>query len=92
MKPLGDQNSHFWLAQRMAKLTETDLVRAMQAAKLTQADWAAMVQECRCCDWTAGCEKFLAGQAGQAVRTAPDTCTNQQRFEALKAALEEMET
>ena len=29
MKPLGDTNSHFWLVQRMAQATETDLVAAM---------------------------------------------------------------
>ena len=91
MKPLGDQNRHFWLAQRMAKLTETDLVRAMEAAQLTQEDWASMVQECRSCDWTTGCKKFLAKQAGEPVEAAPDTCCNQQKFEALKTALEEME-
>lgn len=92
MKPLGDQNAHFWLAQRMAQLTETDLVRAMDNAQLSQADWSAMVQECRGCDWTSGCRKFLALRAGVPVTEAPDTCRNSERFAALKAALEEIET
>ena len=92
MKPLGDQNTHFWLAQRMAQLTETDLVAAMDAAQLTQEDWARMVQECRGCDWAEGCEKFLALQDGEPVAEAPETCRNSERFAALKAALEEMET
>ncbi|WP_299351903.1 DUF6455 family protein [uncultured Shimia sp.] len=92
MKPLGDQNAHFWLVQRMAQLTETDLVAAMDAAKLTQEDWAAMVQECRGCDWTSECRKFLALREGVPVEEAPDTCRNQERFSALRAALEEIET
>lgn len=92
MKPLGEQNLHFWLAQRMAKLTETDLVEAMQAAQLTQEDWAAMVEDCRGCDWTGNCRKFLDQNAGQTVEAAPDTCRNQERFAALKSAIEEIET
>lgn len=92
MKPLGDQNTHFWLAQRMAQLTETDLVAAMTSANLTQDDWAAMVQDCRGCNWSEGCQKFLAKQAGTPVEEAPDTCQNSERIAALKAALEEMET
>lgn len=91
MKPLGDQNLHFWLAQRMAQLTETDLVRAMEKAQLTQADWAEMVSECRTCDWTDKCQKFLDMNTGETLENAPDSCRNQDRFAALKGALEEME-
>lgn len=92
MKPLGDQNTHFWLAQRMARLSEIDLVAAMNAAELTQEDWAGMVQDCRGCDWSRGCQKFLARQAGSPVEEAPDTCRNSAKFAALKAALEDLET
>lgn len=92
MKPLGDQNTHFWLAQRMAQLTETDLVRAMETAQLTQEDWAAMVEDCRGCDWTDGCQKFLTLRADQKIDSAPDTCRNHERFAALKAAIEEIES
>lgn len=91
MRPLGRQNTHLWLAQRMARLTETDLVAAMQAAKLSQSDWAAMVGECRGCDWTDGCKNFLSLQDAAPLAKAPDTCRNQARFSALKTALEEME-
>ncbi|MEP5167960.1 MAG: DUF6455 family protein [Shimia thalassica] len=91
MKPLGDQNAHFWLIQRMARATETDLVKAMDKAKLTQSDWADMVQECRHCDWSEGCERWLGRQDHDAAADVPEACRNHTRFEALKAALEELE-
>lgn len=91
MKPLGESNSHFWLAQRMAKATDTDLVAAMEKAELSQEDWAEMVLECRGCDWTKGCKRWLGLHARTPVREAPDACVNQHRFMALKSALEELE-
>lgn len=90
MKPLGDQNTHLWLVQKMAKATETDLVAAMERANLTNADWAEMVQDCRHCDWTAGCKRWLGRQEGAADH-APEPCRNKDRFEALKSALEGLE-
>lgn len=92
MKKLGDQNTHFWLAQRMAKVTETDLVKAMQRAELSQEDWADMVRQCRGCDWgrSKGCERWLSGQM-DAVDEAPDSCDNRDKFVAMKQALEEVD-
>lgn len=89
MKPLGDSTKHYWLAQRMAKITETDLAKAMQTADLTQADWANMVQECRGCTWVGKCETWLARQDAPASRT-PSECVNHDRFAALKNALEDV--
>ena len=92
MKPLGPQNEHLWLAQRMAQVTKTDLVKAMAKAKLTQEDWAAMVVDCRHCNWAKGCKKFLDLQRQETpLQAPPDTCRNQRRFIALKDALEEIE-
>lgn len=91
MKPLGSSTQHYWLAQRMAKATETDLVAAMEQAQLTQEDWAEMVDECRGCDWTKGCKRFLGLHAGVPAQEAPEKCVNQSRFMALKTALEELE-
>lgn len=90
MKPLGKTNSHFWLAQRMAKATDTDLVAAMEKAELSQADWAEMVLECRGCDWTKGCKRWLTLHDRTPVHKAPDGCVNRNRYKALKSALEEM--
>ena len=89
MKPLGAQNTHYWLAQRMAKITETDLVEAMEKAELTQGDWAEMVGACRGCAWTGNCKKWLDLHM-EPVETAPKQCRNGERYEALRSALEEM--
>lgn len=90
MKKLGDPNTHYWLAQRMAKTTETDLVSAVEQAGLSQAEWALMIETCRGCDWAKGCQKWLAGTSS-AVAAAPSQCVNQEKFSALKTALEQVD-
>lgn len=92
MKPLGDTKTHFWLAQKMAKITETDLVRAMEKAELTQEDWAEMVNSCRGCDWTNGCERWQESHVEETVEKPPTGCVNRDRFLSLKLALEEVES
>ncbi|WP_204112932.1 DUF6455 family protein [Shimia biformata] len=89
MKPLGKTNTHYWLAQQMAKITETDLVTAMEKAELTQADWAEMVTACRGCNWGDKCQKWLDLHP-EPVETAPKSCCNGTRYEALREALEDM--
>ena len=84
-KPLGDETEHYWLAQRMARATGTDLVGAMAENDLTQEDWAAMVQACRGCQWTCGCKDWLDSPSAPAARPVPVTCVNHKRFEALHA-------
>ena len=91
MKPLGESNTHYWLAQRMAKVTETDLVAAMAQAELTQAEWAEMVEDCRGCDWTRGCKRWLAEHDTAGAETPPEACVNQTKFEKMKEALEALE-
>lgn len=91
MKPLGDTRSHFWLVQRMAQATQTDLVAAMARAELTNADWAEMVQSCRGCDWTEGCKRWVTAQDAASEGAAPRACINRDRFLRLKEALEEVE-
>jgi len=88
MKPLGDARRHFWLAQRMARNGGLDLAGAKARGDLDQESWARMVQRCRGCDWTTGCERFLA--FGQGVETLPVNCRNRRQFRALKV-VEEME-
>ena len=90
MQILGDQTVHYWLAQRMAKITETDLVAAMDRVGLTQEDWAEMVRSCQGCDWSEGCPRWLDRQ-DKPVNIAPDGCVNRDRFAALKSALEAQE-
>ncbi|SFM46565.1 DUF6455 family protein [Shimia aestuarii] len=91
MKPLGESNTHYWLAQRMAKVTETDLVAAMAQAELSQAEWAEMVEDCRGCDWTRGCKRWLAEHDTESAEAPPRDCVNQDKFEKLKDALEALE-
>ncbi len=90
MKPLGDRTQHYWLAQRMAQLTQTDLVAAMARAQLSQEDWAEMVENCRGCDWEAGCDRYLEAHErdAQTEESAPEACVNKDRFKRLKDALE----
>lgn len=88
MQILGDRNDHFWLVQRMAQATGTDLVAAMERAGLTQEDWASMVDACRGCGWAEGCPRWLDRQENP-VDMAPDGCVNRHRFAALRAALED---
>ncbi|SMP14649.1 DUF6455 family protein [Shimia sagamensis] len=90
MKPLGDRTDHYWLAQRMAQLTQTDLVAAMTRAQLSQEDWAEMVENCRGCDWEAGCDRYLTAHERDALteERAPAPCVNKDRFKRLKDALE----
>lgn len=95
VKKLGESNRHFWLAQRMAMVTDTDLVQAMEKAELSQEDWAEMVRDCRGCDWEKGCERWLISQQADADspnEQAPDLCVNREKFLSLKQALEEVDT
>lgn len=83
MKPLGDRNRHYWLAQRMAKTTGADLVAAHKTGALPQQEWAQMVQNCRSCDWTEGCARWL--QQTASADTVPETCVNCGRFTELRS-------
>lgn len=87
-RPLGDTVTHYWLALRMAKAAGVDLAAEMQAGRLSQADWAELVQSCRGCDWErdgGGCGRWLALQIpGEAE--VPQACVNQPTFGRLSAA------
>lgn len=74
MKRLGDRTQHYWLAQRMAKTTGTDLVGAYDAGDLSQDQWAEIIEACRGCDWTEGCERWLAKT--ESADDAPAGCPN----------------
>ena len=88
MKPLGERKRHYWLAQRMAKTTGTDLVGAYATGGLDQEQWADVVETCRSCDWIRGCQRWLANnETGSEV---PGSCPNCGAFVRIKqAAVEE---
>ena len=82
MHRLGNRHEHYWLAMRMAKATDTDLVDAFARDALKQADWAEMVERCRACTWGEGCKRWLSDPQ-QVHCAAPAGCANQDRFAAL---------
>ena len=47
VKPLGDENHHYWLAVAMAKAAGVDLQKAMDDGTLSHEDWAGLVTRCR---------------------------------------------
>ena len=79
---LGPIRTHVRLATEMAGVTGADLQRAMDEGRLTQDDWAGMVQRCRGCLWAEGCPAWMAAQGYSNVE-APEACENHQRFRSL---------
>jgi len=82
MTPLGDPRRHYWLVQGMARATGVDLVRAFEAGRLDQADWAETVERCRACGWSGGCRAWLA--AGRTASVPPRRCCNRARIAMLR--------
>ncbi len=89
-QPLGDTDTHYWLAQRMAKAAGIDLVAATEAGALTQEDWARMVTRCRGCPDPEGCTRWLA-RGEDTPREVLEICENIDQFQALRKAAEEFE-
>ncbi|MFP4274210.1 MAG: DUF6455 family protein [Paracoccaceae bacterium] len=89
MKPLGSPREHYWLARRMAQAAGVDLAAAQAKGALPQQDWAALVEDCRGCNWAGGCRSWLAHSEAERDRAGsfgiPHTCPNRARFEALLA-------
>ena len=90
MTSLGDSRAHYWLAQRMARATGTNLVKASQSTELNQDAWAGMVAACRGCDWVEGCQRWLGQPRADGMslaHVAPVGCVNRDKFLNLKTAL-----
>lgn len=91
--PLGDERTHYWRVQRMARATGVDLAEAQRRGVLPQRDWAGMVGRCRGCLWAEGCDRWLDHRAGiaeetDAPRACPEDCVNRRVFAALQEELE----
>jgi len=78
---------HYWLAKRMAGRHGLDLARAAESGDLDQPTWARLVQRCRGCEWTEGCQRYLARSEslGAGDDAWPEGCSNRAVFAALKA-------
>ncbi|WP_170325893.1 DUF6455 family protein [Ruegeria arenilitoris] len=87
MPHLGEIMTHLRLVLHMGQVTGTDMVEAHQKGHLTQQDWAEMIQYCRGCSWANRCPDWL--DQHETVVGAPHTCSNRQRFAALKTTLEQ---
>ncbi|MBY6201245.1 hypothetical protein KUV65_07730 [Maritalea mobilis] len=72
---LGDEKRHYWLALGMANASGADLQRALEEGRISHADWAGVVQRCRSCAWTEGCDCWLKAQEPGAT-DVPRACPN----------------
>lgn len=82
-RPLGNTGVHYWLVQRMAKRCGADMVQAEDAGDLSQEDWVGLVQKCRGCTWTDGCERWLARLDEDGSVEPPVECLNADLLKAL---------
>lgn len=88
VRKLGDERRHYWLALGMAESSGADLQRALEAGRITHADWANVVERCRGCGWSEGCDCWLkARDPGSAP--VPQACPNVAFFEKVCASQSE---
>ncbi|MGV6805702.1 MAG: DUF6455 family protein [Ruegeria sp.] len=73
---------HVRLALRMGQVTGTDIVSAHRHGRLSQKDWAEMIQNCRGCEWAEECACWL--ETRDQLVSAPRICPNRKRFAKLK--------
>lgn len=83
VRPLGDEKRHYWVALGMAQATGADLQRALEEGRITHEDWATVVQSCRGCTWTEGCDCWLKAQDPETAAQVPQACPNATFFEAV---------
>lgn len=87
VKPLGDENHHYWLAVAMAKAAGVDLQKAMDEGTLSHEDWAGLVTRCRGCDWErdGGCGRWLKlALESDDTSDVPETCVNRTVFDRIE--------
>lgn len=76
--PLGPLRRHYWLLQRMARVTGADTAGAWAEGRLAAPEWRAMVDRCRACDSPGRCGRWLdlhERENGAAV-APPQGCCN----------------
>ena len=82
MQHLGKAMAHHRLILRMGQIVGLDIVAGHKDGRLTQQDWADMVQRCQGCEWACKCKDWMARNTS--ADTAPDTCPNRERFASLR--------
>ena len=91
IKPLGDENHHYWRVVAMAKAAGVDLQQAMDDGTLSHEDWAGLVTRCRGCDWEreGGCGRWLKlALAADGPSEVPGPCVNRAVFDRIEATAE----
>lgn len=85
-KPLGDQTTHYWLVQDMARAAGVDLAAEVKSGHLTADTWSDMVQRCRGCAWErdGGCSRWMANQDSESPIDVPSLCENVETFDELR--------
>ena len=78
MHPMGDIRKHFWLTLGMAKHTKVDLGAALKDGKITQEEYAGMVNACRGCDEPEACAHWL--KTADEGAAPPAYCRNADTF------------
>jgi hypothetical protein len=86
-RPLGEEKRHYWLAVGMAQATGADLQRALDEGVISNGDWAGVVQRCRGCGWTEGCDCWMAAQE-KGSAALPAACPNAEVFARVIEALD----
>ena len=80
----GNIDLYFWIARGMARRMGVNLTDAMHDGLLTQADFAQMIDRCRCCAGSEGCLDYLSEQSEERG-SAPDWCGNGNLLRELRA-------
>ncbi|MGV6846881.1 MAG: DUF6455 family protein [Marinibacterium sp.] len=84
MQPRGPMMRHWQRVSRMARSTDTDIVRAFDEGRLSPDTWSTMVTACQGCTWAVACDGWL--DAHESIDRPPHSCVNRARFAALRAA------
>ncbi len=83
MKPLGKTMDHYWRVICMAGSLGVDLSELRENGRLSDAEWAEMVQKCRGCEWVGGCSSYL--EAGARAHERQAGCVNAAVFDRFLA-------
>jgi len=86
LHPLGPEKRHYWLAVTMARKTGADMQRALDDGVISHEDWATLVQRCRGCGWSEGCDHWMMAQ-GPDTADVPEACPNAAVFARVLSAL-----
>ncbi|WP_136904534.1 DUF6455 family protein [Rhodobacter capsulatus] len=80
----GNIDLYFWIARGMGRRMGVNITEAMHEGLLTQADFAQMINRCRCCAGSEGCLAYLS-EHSEERGSAPDWCGNGNLLREIRA-------